>query len=122
MSIAFTVEHRAGYSVVRVDAAAPDLNAFLSFVQTLGSESEAWPTRHLLVDMRSVRSLTSFTEHYAIGEAVARSLAHLRKVASVVPADRVTRASEKTAQRAGVNLTVFTNEREAIEWLSSTQA
>jgi hypothetical protein len=38
-------------------------------------------------------------------------------MASVVSADRITRASEKTAQQSGVNLKVFTSEAEAIAWL-----
>lgn len=114
----FNVEHRALYSVVRVDG-DPALDEFLSFVENVGAASAGWPAVRLLVDLRSVRSLKTFTEHYAIGEAVARHLGHFHQVASVVPADRVTRASEKTAQRAGVNLTVFTSEGEAIAWLST---
>ncbi|MBG9387053.1 STAS/SEC14 domain-containing protein [Caenimonas aquaedulcis] len=121
MPVTFTVEHRSRYSVVRVDG-EPDLNEFLTFVERLGVESAGWGVREVLVDMRTVRSLKTFTEHYAIGESVARHLAHLRKMASVVPADRVTRASEKTAKRSGVNLTVFTTESEAIEWLLSADS
>lgn len=47
-------------------------------------------------------------------------MAHLRKLASLVPSDRITRASEKTAHRAGVSLMVFTSEAEAIRWLTET--
>jgi len=36
-----------------------------------------------------------------------------------VPGDRITRVSEKTAQRSGVNLVVFTSEGEAISWLTA---
>jgi hypothetical protein len=118
MPVHHTVEHRAGYAVVRVEG-QPDLNEFLAFIHELAAQSRAWPTRRALVDMRGIRSLTSFTEHYAIGEAVAREMAHLHRVASVVPPDRITRASEKTAQRAGVNLMVFTSEGEAIAWLNA---
>jgi hypothetical protein len=31
----------------------------------------------------------------------------------------ITHASEKTAQRSGVNLTVFTDEDEAVRWLAA---
>jgi hypothetical protein len=48
---------------------------------------------------------------------VGRQLRHLRRVASVVDADRITRASEKTARQAGMDLTVFTDEGEALAWL-----
>lgn len=117
MSIEFRVEQRALYAVVRVDG-EPTLDEFLDFVARLGAESATWRQSHMLVDLRSIRTLKSFTEHYAIGEAVGRHFGHMKKCASVVPGDRLTRASQKTAQQAGVNLTVFTSEGEAIQWLS----
>ena len=116
MSLRFTHEHRQGYSLVRVEG-EPTLAEFLSFLQQIGSETSGWPARRLMFDLRGVRTLTTFTEHYAVGEETARQLAHLHRIASVVPADRITRASEKTAQRAGVNVRVFTSEAEAIAWL-----
>lgn len=119
MAIDFRVEHRHPYSVVRVDG-EPTLGEFLDFVQRLGLESVAWTRGRVLVDLRSVRTLKSLSEHQAIGQAVGRHLGHLLYVASVVPADRLTRGSETTARSAGVNLAVFTNEREAIEWLTTS--
>jgi hypothetical protein len=117
MSLRFDVEHREGYSVVRVNG-EPSLGQFLSFLQLIGIETSGWPHKRALFDLRGVRSLTTFTEHYAVGEEVARRLQHLQRIASVVAADRITRASEKTARRSGVNLTVFTDEAEAIRWLT----
>jgi hypothetical protein len=120
MPIQRTVEQRAHFTVVRVDG-NPTLAEFLGFVEAMGVESHQWPVPNLMVDLRGIRTLTTFTEHYAVGEAVGRHMAHLRQIASVVPADRITRASEKTAQRAGVNMAVFTSEAEALHWLSTPQ-
>ncbi|MGV3569288.1 MAG: STAS/SEC14 domain-containing protein [Ramlibacter sp.] len=120
MSVAHSTEHRNGYTVVRIEG-DPTLDEFLSMLAAIGSESAHWPNRRALFDMRGVRTLKAFTEHYAIGEAAARHLGYLHKLASVVPPDRITRASEKTARRAGANLTVFTGEGEAIAWLASPQ-
>ena len=120
MSIEYSVEHRARYSVVRV-AGEPTLDEFLSFIEAVGAQTRQWPHNRALFDLRSVRTLKSFTEHYAVGEAVGRHLAHLRKTASVVPADRLTRASEKTARLAGAKLSVFTGEGEAIDWLAADE-
>lgn len=117
MSLSFTVEQRTGYAVIRVDG-EPSLGQFLSFLSLVSVETLGWPVKRVLFDLRGVRSLTTFTEHYAIGEEVARQLGHLHRIASVVPADRITRASEKTARQAGVNLTVFTDETQAIAWLT----
>lgn len=116
MSLETSVEHREGYSVVRVQG-TPSLGQFLSFLQLVGVETAGWPNRRVLFDLRGVRSLTTFTEHYAIGEEAARQLGHMQRVASLVPPDRITRTSEKTARRSGMNLTVFTEEAAAIAWL-----
>ena len=118
MSLHSTPEHREGYSVIRVEG-EPTLGEFLAFLQRVGKETSAWPVKRVMFDLRGVRTLTTFTEHYAVGEESARQLHHLHRIASVVPADRITRASEKTAQRAGVNIRVFTSESEAIAWLAA---
>lgn len=120
MRIQTTVEHRPFFTVVRVEG-EPDLTEFVGFIENMAKESPAWPTSCALVDLRGIRSLKSVAEHQAVGEAVGRCLGHLRRMASVVLADRLTRASEKTAQLAGVNLRVFTSEGEAIEWLTSAE-
>jgi len=118
MSLSFKAEHRDGYSIVRL-AGEPSLGQFLSFLQLIAVETAGWPTRRVLFDLRGVRSLTSFTDHYAVGEEAARQLQHLHRIASLVDADRITHASEKTARRSGLNLTVFTDEAEAVAWLTA---
>jgi hypothetical protein len=118
MPIQRSIEQRASFMVVRADG-EPDLAEFLAFVEDVPLASRQWPLQRLLVDLRGIRTLTSFTEHYAVGEAVGRSMGHMRRIASLVPADRITRASEKTAQRAGVNMAVFTSEAEAVAWLGA---
>ena len=118
MSLSFDVEHREGYAVVRIKG-EPSLGQFLSLIQIIAVETAAWTTRRVLFDLRGIRTLTSFTDHYAIGEETARQLHHLHRIASVVDPDMITRASEKTARRSGVNLTVFTDEAEAVRWLTA---
>ena len=118
MSLRFDVDHRDGYSVVRIEG-DPTLGQFQSFVQLMGVETRGWRVRRVLFDLRSVSTLTSFTEHYAIGEEAARQLSHLQRIASLVPPERITRASEKTAQRSGLNLVIFTDEAAAIAWLTA---
>jgi hypothetical protein len=118
MSLSFKVEHREGYAVVRVDG-EPSLGQFLSFLHLIGVETSAWSVKRVLFDLRGVRTLTTFTDHYAVGEEVARQLKHLHRIASLVTPDRITRASEKTARQSGINITVFTDEGEAIAWLTA---
>ena len=118
MSLSFDVEHREAYSVVRLHG-APTLGQMLSMIHLLGVETSGWPIKRVLFDLRGIRTLKSFTEHYAVGEQTARELRHLNRIASVVDVDMITHASEKTAQRSGVNLTVFTDEDEAVRWLAA---
>lgn len=117
MSLDHSVEQRNSYAVVRVRG-EPSLDELLALIRRMGEETMAWPTRRVLFDLRGVRSLTSFTDHYAIGEETARQLSHLQRIASIVDPDRITRASEKTARQSGANLSVFTTEAEAIAWLT----
>jgi hypothetical protein len=116
MSLEYTVEHRTGCVVIRADG-EPSLGEFIAFLKKVGAESAQWSSDCVLFDLRGIRTLTTFTEHYAVGQEVGRQMGHFRRLASVVPADRITRASEKTARQAGVNMTVFTDEGEAMTWL-----
>lgn len=116
MDLSFDVEHRNGYALARIRG-EPSLGQFLALIRRIGLESAAWPSKRVLLDLRGIRTLTSFTDHYAVGEETARQLGHLHRIASLVDPDMITRASEKTARRSGVNLTVFTDEAEATAWL-----
>jgi hypothetical protein len=46
-----------------------------------------------------------------------RYLAHLEKVASLVAPEKITRVSEAAAQAKGLQLRVFTQLSDAIDWL-----
>jgi hypothetical protein len=118
MSLNFQLEQRERYALVRLDG-EPTLGQFLSFIQLMGVESASWPVRRVLFDLREVRTLTTFLDHYAIGQEAARHLQHLARIASLVPPERITRTSEKTARQSGINLKVFTEEAEAIAWLTA---
>lgn len=63
-------------------AGAPTLGHVLSAIELIAVESTSWSHGLLLVDLRNVTSLRSFTEQFAIGEAAARALAKLHRVAS----------------------------------------
>lgn len=69
--------------------------------------------KRALVNLLAVRESLRFTDHYAIGELVARRLNHLERLASVVAAERRTGTSEKVARAHGTVLRVFADEREA---------
>ena len=117
MSLDYHVEHGDNHVVVRA-IGEPTLGEFIAFLQAVGVASANWQEDRVLFDLRGIRTLTTFTEHYAVGQEIGRQLGHFRRIASVVPPDRITRASEKTARQAGVNMKVFTDEIEALAWLA----
>lgn len=95
----------------------PSLDQLLALVHVLGLESGDWPHQDVLVDLRGVRTEFTRGEQARLGEAAASSLGHMARVASVVPPERITRVSEKVAQRSGANVCVFDDEAEALAWL-----
>jgi hypothetical protein len=111
-------DDRGRYRVVRLQG-EPSLGEMLGFIERMGAESRSWDTARLLVDLRGITSLRSFTEQFTLGEKVASLLSHLDKLASVVPLGRRTRNSERPAQAAGFNLRVFEDEDEAVRWLET---
>lgn len=98
-------------------AGRPSLGQLLSLVHILGVESASWRHECLLVDLRGVATEFSRPEQARIGEEAASSLAHVRRIASLVPPERLTRVSERVAQRSGANVCVFDTEAAALDWL-----
>src|SRR4051794_41082228 len=93
------------------------VDEFLCALQEVGADSVAWPGSLVIVDLRGVASPYTFTEQLRIGEAVGRNLGHLRRVAAVVPPERITRVGEKVANRTGARAGVFASHTEALAWL-----
>ena len=96
---------------------APTIGQLISLTEVIGVDSRTWAQPLLLLDLRQVAPVFSFTEQFRLGEAGARHLGHLRKLASVVPPERITHVSEKAANHGGARVRVFTDEGEAVAWL-----
>jgi hypothetical protein len=118
MALDFSIERRGLYAAVRV-AGSPSLAQFISFARQIGIDSAAWPQRCALFDLRGITTLRAVTDHVEIGKAVIQHLHHLRKIASLVPPERITGISRRVAQEGGVNLAVFVDEADAVAWLLS---
>ena len=73
--------------------------------------------KRLLINLLDVVGTLGPKEHQAIGLLAAKYLSHLERVASLVPEDKITRVSEAAAQKKGMQLKVFTNLTEAVNWL-----
>jgi len=90
---------------------------FVAFIAEFGAESHRHGDKRALVDLLDVENHFKFTDHFQIGEAAAKELKHLERLASVVPANQITHTSEKVAVKQGLQLRVFTSMSEAIRWL-----
>lgn len=116
LGVGFAMTHIEDHVRITLSG-GPTLDQFLAFLDMVAVDSANWTAPALLVDLRGVSTLRGFTDQLTMGEAAARKLGHLQKVASLVPEDRVTHNSERAGLRAGLNLRVFTDEAEALTWL-----
>lgn len=73
----------------------------------------------VLLDLSQVVRPPGMVEQTIFGEHLARHLAHCDKVASVVALGTRTGISEQVAQRLNLALRVFTDESDAIAWVTS---
>jgi hypothetical protein len=116
MSFDVVIAHQPGHMRITVSG-RPSIGQLLSLIHLLGVESETWEQRAVLVDLRPVETPFTPEDQFRIGEEAAASLSHMDRIASVVPADRVTRISERAARRNGANVCVFDDVQAALAWL-----
>lgn len=112
------IERHATHLEVSV-AGNATLQDFVGLIENMAFETRKHRDRRALVDLVRVVNELKFTDHFQIGEEAARKLQNLDRIASVVPAERITRTSEKVAQHRGMELRVFTDKHEALAWLTA---
>ena len=115
----FTIVRDSSPGFTRYDVAGPpSVKNYFDLIEETARETLASHEKLVLVDLRGVTGRLSFTDQFFIGELVGEKLAHIRKVAVVVPDDPDTYNSPKVAQRKGVNMQTFRSEEEAVAWLT----
>lgn len=118
MALTTQVTRLPGY--VRVQVAGPaSIREFVELIATIGQETVYWSDRRVVVDLRQIDGELTPTEQIFIGELVAQDLAHIERMASIVPPVRLTRNSERAAQELGSQLRVFDDEDEALAWITA---
>lgn len=115
-SLEASIHRLAEFTSVKLSGPAT-IEDFVQLIRQAGEESRRLGDRRMLVDQLDIPVTLKFTDHFRIGEEVARHLQHLEKLATVVPPDKITRTSEKVAVRQGLQMRVFTTVTEAIRWL-----
>ena len=99
-------------SLAFIEAAEPVL-------QELRERTALSGTRRLLVNLLDVVGTFGPEEQQIIGLLAYKYLSHLEKLASLVPPEKLTRISEAAARARGMELRVFTELAEAVDWLRS---
>jgi hypothetical protein len=118
MSFKVSYKHGPKLSVVEVSGLAFADRAQAT-VQEIRDLTLAHGDRRLLINLLDVVGTMGPQEHHALGLLAAQYFGHLERVASLVAEDKITRVSEAAAQKKGMQLRVFTNLTEAIDWLVS---
>ena len=116
MTASLHYTHGPKFAVVEITALA-----FLETAEPVLREIAEQSRRHgdtrVLVNLMDVVGTFGPEQQRDIGVLAYRHLGHLQKLASLVPPDKLTRVSEAAAQAQGLQLRVFTELTDAIEWL-----
>ncbi|MBI2772243.1 MAG: STAS/SEC14 domain-containing protein [Burkholderiales bacterium] len=94
-----------------------DLDKLLELIGKLGALTQGSGDSRLLFDLLRLEGEVHLASQMQVGEQVVLRLGHLARVASVVPADKITRASEQVARAHGVQLKIFDSRDAAVAWL-----
>ena len=114
----FTVTIRREPQFLRLDVAGPaSLKNYFDLIDEAARETLAHGDTLAMADLCGVVGRLHLSDQMFIGEVVAQKLAHLAKLATLVPGDPTSYNSEKVANRKGMNLRTFASEAEAIAWL-----
>ena len=100
----------------------PTIDELLSLFHVIGVQSEDWSPDVLLLDLRGVTSRYPQEQEFRVGQEIVTSLSHMKRIASVVPTDRITRLAERAARRSVVSIRVFDDEALALDWLREPAA
>lgn len=119
MPLQFSVRRLDGFTCVKVTGPA-SLVDFVELIAEFATTTREQGDKRVLVDLLGVQGELKFTDHFQMGQEVGRRLRHLERLASVVPADKITRTSETVALTQGVQLRVFTSMNDAIGWLTQS--
>jgi hypothetical protein len=119
MSLDAKIHRSPQFTSVTISGPA-SLDDFVGLMTTFGEQTRREGVKRVLVNLLGVEGELKFTDHFQLGSQAAQLLRHLDKLASVVPADKITHTSEKVAQKQGFQLRVFTSVDEAAGWLGES--
>jgi hypothetical protein len=108
--------HGPKFAVVEITALA-FLESAEPALREIAERTRQYQDQRLLINLMDVVGTFGPEQQRDLGLLAHRHLAHLQKVASLVPPDKLTRVSEAAARAQGMELRVFTELTDAIDWL-----
>ncbi len=101
-----------------IEATGPlDLETLLEVIAKLGTLTRQSGDQRILFDLLHLGGQPHVAGQMQVGDQIGKCLVHVRRVASVVPPDRITHASENVARSYGVGMRVFSDREAAVAWL-----
>ena len=110
------VTHEPAYVTV-IGHGSATLRDFFLGIDVIAVAAATHADKRVLIDLLAVRQSLSFAEHLTLGGRVAERLSFAQRVATIVPEQYRSGASEKAAQKSGLVLHAFTKREEAVAWL-----
>jgi hypothetical protein len=116
MPFTVTVDRQPAY--IRYLVAGPaSLKNYFDLIDLAGKQTKQEGQTRAMVDLRGVIGRLHLSDQVFIGEEVVRKLAHLDRLATVVPDSPDSYHSEKVARRHGFELRSFSVDAQAAAWL-----
>lgn len=116
MNLSVSVEVRENYLLLIVSGRWV-LQDMLALIDIGREEAQKADRNRLLIDIRGIRGVPSNMDRFDVGEQLAKQIRYSRKIAILYQADLINKLAENTAVNRGVNMAVFYDEAEALEWL-----
>ena len=116
MTASLHLTHGPAYAVAEITALAFEESAE-PILRGISEQTRLRNDRRLLINLLDVVGTFGAEEQRRIGLLAHKHLSHLRKVASLVPPDKLTRVSEEAARAQGMELRVFAHLGDAVDWL-----
>jgi hypothetical protein len=114
--LSLVVTHEPDYVAVFGYGSA-NLRDFYLAIDVTAVAAATHANTRVLIDLLAVRQSLSYAEHLMLGARVAERLAFAERVATIVPEQYRSGASERAAQKSGLGLHAFTRREDAIAWL-----
>jgi hypothetical protein len=93
--------------------------AWETMLTQLHRELEAHNHDRLLLDLFGLLGFLAEADRRAVGALMAAQLVSMRKVAAAIHAHKITGVVQAEAQRLGLDLQLFPDRQQAIDWLLS---